>query len=459
MRTMAKVGEHDDAPGGYYEKSGDFDLAPQLTKAVNKLRNINGISNKLVIVPSAVHEAYTNMEYISLSGDYMAIAMIPNYHGYDETRLAEDLDFVIQHEIGHLNVHPGAGTGWKTEIAGMPVEGAKRGLWSNVLSDIQVNYNIANGVQLQISGSEKDKAVNHMNTAVWAAYAGGYRNCLGGDDGGSGGQVAHRSLLEQGKLVDNRYNDGKYEPHAAGNPYLPDANETPFWQTLQGHGRGPQLYPSISYCVSHKMPVGTDIGDGKGASRTVQDYPASWRRVKVMANVNLEYDPVGEQWFGFNQTPGLSPLDSHSTTQKAGSVSSGTYTVLACRTYDGIQNPKDVRPIQYLQLDVGGNPTWIPAHYCMSLCPHCGQSAGSQFEIGMAFRPGLADALGQISNLDSGTLGSIEQSRLFNILLTYLLAGLYASSSLGYKGLNGPEAGKLFLHDIAYDRHLCMIGQ
>jgi len=83
---MAKVGEHDDAPGGYYEKSGDFDLAPQLTKAVNKLRSINGISNKLVIVPSAIHEAYTNMEYISLSGDYMAIAMIPNYHGYDETR-------------------------------------------------------------------------------------------------------------------------------------------------------------------------------------------------------------------------------------------------------------------------------------------------------------------------------------------------------------------------------------
>jgi len=457
---MAVVAESDTPPEGYYEKDGDIDLAPALRNAVNNLRNINGISNKLVIVPSAIHEAYTNMEYISLSGDYMAIAMEPNYHGYDPSRLAEDLDFVIQHEIGHLNVHPGQVTGWKREIAAMPVEGSKRGTWSNILSDIEVNYNIAQGTQLTISGKDKEVAVKRMNTAVWAAYGGGYRNCLGGDDGsGSGGQVAHRGLLELGKLVDNRYNAGKYEPHASGNPYLPDKASTPFWQTLQGHGRGPQLYPSISYCLSHKMPVGTDIGDGNGASRTVQDYPESWRRVKVLADVRLEYDSSHEQWYGYNQTPGISPVDRVSLTTSAGSISSGTYTVLACRTYDKIQNPTDVRPIQYLQLDVGGTPIWIPAHYCISLCPHCGQSAASQFEIGMSYRPGLADALTRFSDLDSQTLLQIENSRLFSILLNYLLAGLYANSEEGYNGLKGPEAGKLFLHDVAYDRHLCMIGQ
>ena len=82
---MVTVAESDTPPEGYYEKSGDFDLAPELGAIANKLRGINGISNKLVIVPSAIHEAYTNMEYISLSGDYMAMAMIDNYHG-DTTR-------------------------------------------------------------------------------------------------------------------------------------------------------------------------------------------------------------------------------------------------------------------------------------------------------------------------------------------------------------------------------------
>ena len=457
---MSKVAESDTPPEGYYEKSGDYDLAPELGAIANQLRSINGISNKLVIVPSAIHEAYTNMEYISLSGDYMAMAMESNYHGYPAERLAEDLEFVIQHEIGHLNVHPGKGTGWKNEIAAMPVEGRRKGLWSNILSDIEVNYNIANGTQLEIGGADKEAAVKRMNTAVWAAYGGGYRNCLSGDDGKAGGQNAHRALLESGKLVDNRYNNGKYEPHASGNEYLPDADSTPFWQTLQGHGRGPQLYPSVAHCVSHQMPVGTDMGAGMGLSRTVQSYPDNWKQVKVTANVSIEHDGADSppQWFGFNMNPGVSPVTGNATT-KQGSIPSGQYTVLACRTYDGVENPKEVRPIQYLQLDVGGTPRWIPAHYCMSLCPHCGQSAASQFEIGMAFRPGLAEALQSYGDLDSRTLDQIEQSRLFSILLNYLLAGLYSTSAEGFQRQTGPEAGKLFLHQVAYDRHLCMIGQ
>jgi len=454
---MVRVAESDTPPEGYYEKSGDFDLAPELGAIANKLRGINGISNKLVIVPSAIHEAYTNMEYISLSGDYMAMAMIDNYHGYPAERLAEDVEFVIQHEIGHLNVHPGQGTGWKKEIATMPVEGRKKGLWSNILSDIEVNYNIAHGTQLIVGGSDKEAAVQRMNTAVWAAYGGGYRNCLDGN-GDLGGQYAHKQLLEAGKLVDNRYNKGVYEPHASGNPYLPDPDETPFWQTLQGHGRGPQLYPSISHCLSHKMPVGTDMGPGQGLSRTSQDYPSNWKQVKVSANVRIEYDSADNQYFGYNQTPGVSPISGNST-ENQGPISAGQYTVLACRTYDGIENPKDVRPIQYLQLDVDGRPRWIPAHYCLSLCPHCGQSAASQFEIGMAFRPGLAEAIQRYGDLDPKTLTQIENSRLFSILLNYLLAGLYANAPEGFGGITGPEAGKLFLHQVAYDRHLCMIGQ
>jgi hypothetical protein len=200
------------------------------------------------------------------------------------------------------------------------------------------------------------------------------------------------------------------------------------------------------------------MGPGQGLSRTSQDYPSNWKQVKVTANVRIEYDSAENQYFGYNQTPGVSPI-SGNRTENQGPISSGQYTVLACRTYDGIENPKDVRPIQYLQLDVAGSPRWIPAHYCMSLCPHCGQSAASQFEIGMAFRPGLAEALQRYGDLDPQTLTQIENSRLFSILLNYLLAGLYANAPEGFGGITGAEAGKLFLHQVAYDRHLCMIGQ
>ena len=43
---MVKVAESDTPPEGYYEKSGDFDLAPELGAIANKLRGLNGISNK-----------------------------------------------------------------------------------------------------------------------------------------------------------------------------------------------------------------------------------------------------------------------------------------------------------------------------------------------------------------------------------------------------------------------------
>lgn len=453
---MVKPAESDTPPRGYYEKPGGDDLPQELKDSVNHLRSVNGISNKVVIVPSALHEAYTNMQYISLSGDYMAMGMNANYHGYAESRLREDLDFVIQHEIGHLNVHPSEGFGWKKEIDVMPVEGRKKGQWANVLSDIIVNYSIANGAQLPISGTEKVKETERMNGAVWSAYGGGVRNCLDGE-GRLAGQTRHRELLEARKLVDNRYNDGVYDPHSVGNEYLASP-DTPEYQKWQGHGRGPQLYPSVSWCLSHKMPIGTDMGAGTGASRTSQDYPDNWKQIKVLANVNIEYSPSADKWLGYNPTSGVCPLTGAATT-KEGPISSGTYTVVGCRTYDGITNPTDVRPIEFYQINVSGKPRWIPAHYTISLCPHCDMTAPSQFQIAMAFRPGLSEIVADPSRADENTLLQIEKSRLFSVLLNYLVAGLYATSTEGYKGKTGPEAGHQFLDDVAWDRHLCMIGR
>jgi len=326
---------------GYYEKPGGANLPPELVTAANRLRSINGLTNKIVIVPSAMHEAYTNMTYISLSGDYLSMAMEGNYHGYPEKRLREDLDFVIQHEIGHLNIHPGvAGGGWKEEIEAMPVEGNKKGQWSNVLSDVIVNYNAANGTQLTIGGKEKLAEVARMSKAMWNAYGGGFRSCFDGSAKNMG-CIKHRELLDAGKLVDNRYNKGRYDPHAPGNPFLA-AEDTPEFQKLLGHGRAPQLYPAIAHCVANKMPVGTDMGPGMGQSRTVQDYPDNWKQVKLLASLDIEYSPNADKWLGYNPTPGYCPLTGGST-EKVGSIGAGEYQVVATRTYDGIENPKNVK--------------------------------------------------------------------------------------------------------------------
>ena len=454
---MVDIAEHSPTPAGYYEKPGAANLPDTLRDSSNHLRNINGITNKIMIVPTAMHEAYTNMSYISLSGDYLAMALEQNYHGYPAERVREDLDFVIQHEIGHLNVHPGMALGWKDEIGKMPVEGRKKGSWSNVLSDIIVNYNIANGTQLQVAGKDKQREVSRMHKAIWNAYGGGFRSCYDGS-GRMAGAYKHRELVDSGQLVNNQYNEGKYDPHAEGNPYLP-ADDTPEYQKLMGHGRAPQLYPSIAHCVAHKMPRGTDMGVGMGESRTSQDYPDNWKQIRVLANVNIEYSPNADKWLGYNPTPGVCPLTGGPTENK-GTIPAGQYTVLNVRTYDGIQNPKDVRPIEFYQIDMGGTARWIPGHYCIGTCPHCGEVSPSQFQLGMGYKPDIAAAvLVSKADMSPQIVNQIERTRLYNVLLCNLVAGMYATSTTGFGGKTGREAGLEFLNSAAWDRHLCMIGR
>jgi hypothetical protein len=442
-------------PRGYYERPAEDNVPDAFKNILSEMRRINGVNNKLVVVPMAQHEAYTNMDYISLSGDYLAHALSENYHGYPANRLLEDLGFVIQHEIGHLNIHPSAAVGWKEEIGSLPLEASRRSHWSNVFSDVIVNYTAANGAQLVVSGSEKENAVKGMNNAMWAAYGGGFRTCYGHEDNDPSksfiGRTKHRQLLEIGALVDNRYNGGRYDEPATEDGYTP-STATPSYQIWQGHGRGPQYYPSIGWCLGNQMPVGTDLGSGAGLTTTTQPYPENWRQVELRATLNIEYSPNAEKWLGYNPDSGTCPLTGGATNNE-GSIPSGRYTVLATRTYDGVMNTDQIRPIEFYQLDVGGTPRWVPAHYCYSLCPHCGEVAASQFEMGFGYKPYMKDA-------DSGTMPDItgavnlERSRLYAQLLNNLLAGLYATSPEGYGGKTGVAAGEAWLHDSAWDMHL-----
>ena len=421
-------------------------VPPSFVKMLSQLKKANGISNELMLVESAEHFAQTNMDYISLSNDYMAHGLPENYHGFTEKRVAEDLLFVIQHEIGHLNIHPNQSYGWEEEIKSLPLERSRRGRWANYFSDVIVNYTAGNGVQL-VPSSDKESNTEAMNSAMWSSYAGGYRTCYDGN-GMLEGQVTHRLLLESGKLVDNRFNNGRYTNPATVDGFAP-SEETPRFERWQGHGRGPQLYPSVAWCVSHKMPVGTDIGSGMGLSTTPQDFPDNWKQIEVKATVNIEYSANADKWLGYNPTPGTCPLTGGATTNE-GIINAGTYTVTSTRTYDKILNTKELRPIEFYQIDYGGTLRWIPAHYCITLCPACGLPAPTQFELGFGYKPYMKD----IIEYDPRTMNQAERSKLYAQLLHNLLAGLYATSKTGYDGKTGVAAGEAWLHDTAWDMHL-----
>ena len=76
----------------------------------------------------------------------------------------------------------------------------------------------------------------------------------------------------------------------------------------------------------------------------------------------------------------------------------------------------------------------------------------------MGYKPEIAGLVGR-GDIPQNIISQIERSKLYNILLCNLNAGLYATSPDGYGGKTGREAGLAFLNDCAWDRHLCMIGR
>jgi len=207
--------------------------------------------------------------------------------------------------------------------------------------------------------------------------------------------------------------------------------------------------------VAHPMPVGTDLGAGAGRSTTSQPFPDNWKQVQVQANLSIEYSPNADKWLGYNPSPGTCPLTGGSTTSE-GALDAGTYTVLQTRTYDGVLNTKLIRPIEFYQIDYKGTPRWIPAHYCLTLCPHCGQTAPTQFELAFGYKPFLKNP--SFEEYNEQTLSNAEKSRLYQQLINNLIAGLYATSTEGYGGKTGVAAGEAWLHDTAWDMHLAHTG-
>jgi len=259
------------------------------------LQQVYGEESTPLILGTEMHGGKTDMVQIEVGKDQMMLCLTQNYHGVPEKYTDSAPFFVLGHEFGHIVAHPGKDSKyWVEGMKEIPVEAYQKGRWLNAISDILVNWTV-------ITGTTVDRQAEHQREAIKKQMLDGWRagqfvrRCNTEE-----GLQAHRQLLKDGKLKDNRYQPkgglvGQYDEANPKDKYEPTAM-TPFYQKFVGHGRGEQYYPPINYCVAENMAE-------------------NWRRVKCLKDTN-----------------GL----------KAGKK----YTVTGTKTYDGRENSKEFEPIK-----------------------------------------------------------------------------------------------------------------
>ena len=270
--------------------------------AYRTLQQLYGEENIPLILGTEMHGAKTGMVSIEVGKDQMMLCLLDNYHEVPLEYRDSAPFFVLGHEFGHIIAHPGKdAVYWIKGMKELPVEQYQQGKWLNCISDILVNWTVTTATGV-LQDSQK-ATIKRQMTDGWKASQ-FVREC-GTKEGFF---KAHRQLLKDKKVTDNRYQpqgglSGQYDNPATGNKYEPTAM-TPFYQKHIGHGRGAQYYPPINYCVATKM------GD-------------NWKKVKMLKDVD-----------------GL----------KLGK----RYTVQDTKTYDGRTGSKEFEPISQFKIDGNG---------------------------------------------------------------------------------------------------------
>ena len=127
-------------------RDGDYHLGENVQELLTNLRALTGTTNTPVdIKRSDQHGAATDMKMISLGQNYVSWTLPQNYHGFPSEYIAAGVAFTVAHEIGHITVHPGRVSDWKAEVRDLPVDAHEQFDWSNVISDIIVNFNVSRG--------------------------------------------------------------------------------------------------------------------------------------------------------------------------------------------------------------------------------------------------------------------------------------------------------------------------
>ncbi len=214
-----------------------------LPKQANvKLNNGGAITD--FSIGSGYHTPATNMGKIFMPPQYLSMSIPENYHNFD-ARIVDEASqfvagFVLAHEIGHNNIHPGqSAVSWKHALEDIPVDFSDKCMWMNMISDIMVNYNVMNGTALskRLSPEEVEQYKksmifgNHLSMFIRSS------NDLFQD-----GLLLGSLRSYSGKiLTDNRAVKGELPENA------------PLWQLHQGLGRGIQYFPSLAHSVCEKQ--------------------------------------------------------------------------------------------------------------------------------------------------------------------------------------------------------------
>jgi len=373
-------------------------------------KKMTGIpSDTQMVLSTSLHNAYTNSKQVCFGPEWVDSSIPANFHGFDNLDEVIAMNqFVIAHEVGHLSVQPGWEVSWGKDIGEWPIDHARQPRWSNVFSDVLVNTHIMQARDWSRTGSdpETQKILDLMPWSQrWHLKSRICENTL-----------KHDMLRAAGTLPDNRYQApglvrGAYDPSDPDDQFTPDEALTPLYQVKTGHGRGFQVYPPLSHCVSK---------------------PDKWRQVVVKTDYNLVQCSQCEEIFPDKlQIRGRCPRCNKSCSAYK-TISAGTYTVTKTKDLNQEVNPTNPTFPHYYEI----NNSWIPFYICQELCPDCGEAASCD----------LTEGFSTVIN-DPAASACSEQSTLWRVLVMQEYAGFRALQD-GFRGKTGIEAGLAFLEAI-----------
>ena len=387
---------------------GGIHLPKAFLEQYDLLRGWYGLPDIPLKIGLSYHGAHTDMASIEIGMQFVAQTLKENYHGFQGKDLEKICGaatyFVIAHEMSHNTTHPGRVVKtWANSVKDVDVENQDKVRWMNIISDICINYNIINGMNLvpSITGKARQDIADQMRLGLMTQmFLRRSTDLSAGAQVGIDGKNAFGQIVEENRVVDD-----------TGVPVIIDEN-TPLWHEYQGYGRGEQLYPSIAYCVKHKMKE-------------------NWRKVRCLKG------------------------------NQQGGVSVGkTYTVKNVRTYDGrTPSDKNFSPWEPIK-EYSINGKWQSSRYFISLCPDTATLAPTIWE-------GIGGADGEmnrswwafVSKAQSRATGGAEElTKLGTQLFVYEWAGIYGTGyPKNYSGKSGQEAAEQWIDDIADDMHKVMI--
>lgn len=368
---------------------------PNMVIAFKQLRAIYGEGGIPLVLGTELHGARTDMKQVEVGKDQMMLCILPNYHGVPDEYRDSAPFFVLGHEFGHIVSHPGKdAVYWREGMQELPVEHFQKGKWFNCVSDIIVNWTVMTGSNIVIESQKATIQPQMLNGFMASEFV---RSCGDNNEGRPVGYDNHARMLKEGKLKDNRYcpkggKPGQYDEADPSDPYKPTPM-TPFYQRYQGHGRGEQYYPPLSYCVATKQPE-------------------NWKRIRAVKSEG--------------------PL-------KKGK----NYTVESTKTFDGRIDSERFEPIH--QYKIKGE--WVSARYCQTLCPQCGNVANNTWDNWWLYVPK--------KQMEQRIEAQGTWVFLLIQMFAFQWAAIY-STFFDYGGLKDRSAGEKFLKDISEEMNNVM---